>query len=194
MIKSNRLKQGDKVAIVSLSKGLLGEKFVNHNLEIATKRLKGFGLVPVCMPNSLKGIDYLEKHPEKRAKDLIKAFTDNSIKGVICAIGGNDTFRTIPYLLEDKDFLVAIRTNLKLFTGFSDTTVNHFMFHQIGLVTYYGMSLIPDIGEISDSMLPYTEEYFKYYFEETEPYQSIRPSEVWYEERKDLSAKSVGKK
>lgn len=193
MIKSKRLRQGDKVAIVSLSKGLLGEKFVKHNLEIATKRLKEFGLVPICMPNTLKGIDYLERHPEKRAEDLVKAFTDKSIKGIICAIGGNDTFKTIPYLMENKEFLKAVIDSPKLFTGFSDTTVNHFMFHKIGLVTYYGMSLIPDIGEISDNMLPYTEEYFKNYFEDTEPFQSICPSEVWYEERKDFSAKSIGK-
>ncbi|MGO3651085.1 hypothetical protein [Vagococcus sp.] len=41
-------------------------------------------------------------------------------------------------------------------------------------------------------MLPYTEEYFKNYFEDSEPFESIRPSKVWYEERKDFSAKSIG--
>lgn len=193
MFKAKRLKSGDKVAIVSLSKGMLGEKVVNHNLEIATKRLQEFELVPVCMPNALKGIDYLEKHPEKRAEDLINAFTDESIKGIICAIGGDDTFKTLPYLMENKVFLNAVKDNPKLFTGFSDTTINHFMFHQIGLVTYYGMSLIPDIGEISDKMLPYTNEYFKYYFEDTRPFKLIQPSEVWYEERKDFSSKAIGK-
>ena len=192
MEKAKRLKNGDKVAIVSLSKGLLGEEFVKHNLEIGTRRLKEFGLNPVCMPNALKGIAYLESHPEKRAEDLIQAFKDDSIKGIICAIGGNDTYRTIPYLMENPGFLKAVRTNPKLFTGFSDTTVNHFMFYRLGLVTYYGMSLIPDIGEISENMLPYTERYFKCYLETSEPFKSIHPSDVWYEERKDFSAKSIG--
>ncbi|MGY3765635.1 S66 family peptidase [Vagococcus vulneris] len=193
MLKPKRLKKGDKVAIVSLSKGLLGEDFIKHNLEIGTRRLQEFGLEPVCMRNTLKGIAYLKEHPEKRADDLIQAFKDESIKGIICAIGGNDTYRTIPYLMGNKDFSEAVRTNPKLFTGFSDTTVNHFMFHRLGLVTYYGMSLIPDIGEISEKMLPYTEKYFKYYLDASETLKSIYPSNVWYEERKDFSAKSIGK-
>lgn len=193
MLKPKRLKKGDKIAIVSLSKGLLGETFVQHNLEIGTERLKSFGLEPVCMPNTLKGIDFISEHPEERAADLIKAFKDDSIKGILCAIGGDDTYRTIPYLMENKEFLEIVKTNPKIFTGFSDTTVNHFMFQKIGLVTYYGMALIPDIGEISKDMLPYTEKYFKYYLESSEPFKLIEPSKVWYEERKDFSANAIGK-
>ena len=34
MQKPNPLKRGDKVAIVSLSSGMLGEKSCSHNLEI----------------------------------------------------------------------------------------------------------------------------------------------------------------
>lgn len=53
------------------------------------------------MPNSLKGIDYLSKHPEKRAEDLKGAFLGPSIKGIICAIGGgDDTYRLLPYLMD----------------------------------------------------------------------------------------------
>ena len=52
----SRLEKGDKIAIVSLSLGILGEKDCRHELEIGLKRLEDFGLVPVVMPNSLKGV------------------------------------------------------------------------------------------------------------------------------------------
>lgn len=192
MMKAKRLNKGDKVAIVSLSKGLLGEPFVQHNLEIGIKRLREFGLEPVCMDNTLKGIEFLENNPDKRADDLIQAFRDDTIKGIICAIGGNDTYKTIPYLLDNKEFLDLVINKPKIFTGFSDTTINHLMFHKLGLTTYYGMSLIPDLGEISNHMLPYTEKHFKYYLADSDDYKTITPSDIWYEERKDFSSKAIG--
>lgn len=73
---ARKLKKGDKVAIVSLSSGMLGEEFCSHNIEIGVKRLKEYGLEPVFMPNALKGIEYLQTHPQARAKDLKDAFLD----------------------------------------------------------------------------------------------------------------------
>ena len=192
MIKPKRLKRGDKVAIISLSKGLLGEKFVEHNLILGKKRLEEYGLEVVFMPHALKGIEYVAKHPEKRAEDLIHAFEDDSIKGIICAIGGDDTYRTLPYLMENEKFKKLVKTKPKLFTGFSDSTINHLMFYRLGLTTYYGMSFIPDLGEISDSMLPYTETYFTSYLESSESYKVIKPSDVWYKERLDFSKNALG--
>ena len=74
------LKKGDKVAIVSLSRGLLGMPFCKHELDLGIKRLKEFGLEPVIMENSLKDMKYLEEYPEARAADLKQAFMDDSIK------------------------------------------------------------------------------------------------------------------
>ena len=87
MLKAKKLQKGDKVAIVSLSSGMLGEDFCSHNIEIGVKRLKEYGLEPVFMPNALKGIDYLKANPDARASDLKQAFLDDSIKGIFCAIG-----------------------------------------------------------------------------------------------------------
>ena len=47
MNKPRKLQKGDKVAIVSLSSGMLGEDFCRHNIEIGTRRLKEYGLEPV---------------------------------------------------------------------------------------------------------------------------------------------------
>lgn len=191
MIFPKKLKSGDKVAIVSLSSGMLGEEFCRHNIEIGTKRLREFGLEPVFMPNALKGIDYLQEHPEARGSDLKRAFLDDSIAGIICAIGGDDTYRLLPFLMEDQEFIEAVQSNPKLFTGFSDTTINHLMFYQLGLSTYYGLAFITDLAEISDEMLPYTKAAFEGYFEDFSG-RKIIPSEVWYEERRDFSRNAIG--
>jgi len=143
MIKPKHLKKGDRVAIVSLSRGLLGESWAIHKLNIAKERLeKDFGLEVVVMPNALKGVEYLYQHPEARASDLMEAFKDKSIKAIFNAIGGDDTIRLLPYI----DFEV-IKNNPKIFTGFSDTTVNHFMMHKAGLASYYGASVMNNFSE-----------------------------------------------
>lgn len=157
MLKPNRLRKGDKVAIVSLSRGMLGEKMFLHKYEIAKQRLEAYGLTVVAMPNALKGIDYLYRHPEARAQDLMDAFRDPVIKAVFNAIGGDDTIRLLPYI----DFDV-LRNNPKIFTGFSDTTTNHFMMHKAGLVSYYGLSVMNNIAEYGS-----VNEYTKYFMEKT---------------------------
>lgn len=189
MITPELLKPGDSVAIVSLSSGMLGEEFCSHNIEIGTERLKKFGLRPVFMPNSLKGIEVLKENPKLRAEDLKLAFLDDSIQGIITAIGGDDTYRLLPYLMEDEAFVRAVKETPKLFLGFSDTTVNHFMFHRLGLQTFYGQSFICDIAELAQEMLPYTREGFMSCLR---GFQWVKPSELWYEERKDFSRAAMG--
>ena len=77
MIKPKRLSKGDKVAIVSLSRGMLGEEKFVHKYHLAKERLeRDYNLEVVAMPNALKGMDYLDKHPEARAEDLMNAFAD----------------------------------------------------------------------------------------------------------------------
>ncbi|MER2225941.1 MAG: S66 peptidase family protein [Carnobacterium sp.] len=191
MIKPYSLKNGDKVAIVSLSSGILGEEFCAHQLELGKKRLEALGLKPVFMTNTLKGVEYLKKHPEERAQDLKDAFNDPSIKGIIAAIGGDDTYRLLPYLLEDEEFVRNVQEMPKLFTGFSDTTINHLMFYKLEMVSFYGPSFITDIAELANHLLPYTKETLHGYFEGHEQ-QEIRSSNLWYEERTDFSKQVLG--
>ncbi len=192
MIKPKCLKEGDHVAIVSLSSGMLGEHYCAHYIELGQRRLNQLGLKPVFMPNALKGVDYLRKHPEARATDLKQAFADDTIKGIICAIGGDDTYRTLKYLLEDQDFKALVIKKPKLFTGFSDTTINHLMFYQLGLVTYYGPNYINDFSEMAGCMLTYTEQAIKNYYLAENIFAPITASDTWYEERTDFSIKALG--
>lgn len=191
MIKPKKLEKGDKVAIVSLSRGLLGMPFIKHELDLGLKRLRELGLEPVIMDNSLKDMDYLSEHPEERAADLKQAFLDDSIKGIITAIGGDDTYKTIPYLMEDKEFIEAVKSHPKLFVGFSDTTNNHFMFQKLGLETFYGPCFLVDFAELGPEMLPYTKESFEMFFKKENGYE-ITSSPVWYMERESFGEDQLG--
>lgn len=178
-----------KIGIVSLSSGVLGESFIKHELEIGKERLKQYGIEIEFLPHALKGMDFIKQHPECRAQDLLSAFQDESIDMILCAIGGEDTYRLLPYLFDHDELKNAVRQ--KIFLGFSDTTMNHFMLNKVGIKTYYGQSFLSDICELSREMLPYT----KRYFEElilTGKISEIRPSELWYQEREDFSENGVG--
>lgn len=141
--RPRRLKPGDRVALVSLSWGGLGDPKYIHKYEIAKERLaREFGLDLVPMPHALKGTQFVAEHPELRARDLADAFRDDAIAAVFCAIGGDDSIRMLPYVDFD-----AIRQNPKIFMGYSDTTVGHFMMRRAGLVSFYGPSVMAEFGE-----------------------------------------------
>jgi len=71
MIKPKRLKRGDKIAIVSLSWGGLGNEKLIHKYHIAKARLENeFGLEVIAMPHALKGSKFVADNPSLRAKDL----------------------------------------------------------------------------------------------------------------------------
>lgn len=99
MRKPEKLHRGDQIAIVSLSWGGLGDERLIHRYHIAKERLeKDFGLEVVTMPHALAGSKCVYEHPELRAKDLMDAFLDPSVKGIFSAIGGDDSVRILPYI------------------------------------------------------------------------------------------------
>lgn len=188
--KPEALQHGDHVALVSLSSGILGEQAAKHQRTLAEKRLHAAGLVPEYMPHARRGLDYLATHPEARAEDLKLAFWNAQIKGIFCAIGGDDTYRLLPYLMTDHSFVCAVQDTPKIFSGFSDTTINHLMFYRLGMQSFYGPNILNDWAELDKQLLPYTAETLNHYF--TNPARTVIPSSpVWYEERKDFSVRAV---
>lgn len=177
------------IAIVSLSSGTIGESFVKHELDIGINRLRDFGLNVTFMPHALKGIEYVKNHPEHRAADLLQALGDPDIDMILCAIGGDDTYRLLPYLFEHNE-LADVVSN-KVFLGFSDTTVNHFMFHKVGMKSFYGQSFLADICELGSDMLPYTKQYFEELIE-SGTIKEVRPSPIWYEQRESFGPEQIG--
>ena len=174
MIKPERLKKGDTVAIVSLSWGGLGDEQFIHKFDIAKKRLEEeFGLNVKVMPHALKGSKFVLEHPELRAQDLMEAFKDKDVNAIICAVGGDDTIRTLPYI----DFDV-IKKNPKIFMGYSDSTINHFMMHKAGLISYYGPCIMVEFGEYV-KMFDYTKEAIVNILFNDSTNLEIKPSPKW---------------
>lgn len=174
LIKPPKLNPGDKIATVSLSWGGAGDPDMRWRYEYGVSHLKNdFGLDVVAMPHSLKGTDFIYNHPQARAEDLLSAFTDPSIKGIISNIGGDDSIRMLPYI----DFKI-IRKNPKVFMGFSDTTAVHLMCRHAGLSTFYGTSVLCEFSE-NVVIQPYTKDMIQRTLFSAEPVGTIEPPSVF---------------
>jgi len=180
--------KGDTVAVISLSSGLGGEPVYLHRYQTGKSRLESeFGLNVVTMPNALKGIEYLYNHPQARAADLMAAFKDDSIKAIICMIGGDDTIRLLDYI--DLD---VIKSNPKIFMGYSDTTANHFMMYKAGLSSFYGPCVLMEFAE-NVKMHEYTKHYIQNVLFQPSDKLAIEPSPVWASEFLDWADEANNK-
>jgi muramoyltetrapeptide carboxypeptidase LdcA involved in peptidoglycan recycling len=148
LLKPARLQPGDRVATVSLSWG--GPGAIPHRYEAGKRQLEeAFGVRVVEMPHTLADPDWVAQNPEARADDLMRAFGDPSIKAIISTIGGDDSIRLLPYL-----DLETIRTNPKIFLGYSDSTITHFACYKAGLTSFYGPAIMAGFGE-NTGIFPY---------------------------------------
>ncbi|WP_391117421.1 S66 peptidase family protein [Psychrobacillus sp. L3] len=178
LIKPKMLQAGDKVATISLSWGGAGEPDLKWRYEQGVERLeKVFGLEVVAMANSLKGGDYLYENPKARAEDLMNAFKDPTIKGIISNIGGSESIRLLPYINFD-----VIRDNPKVFIGYSDSTVTHLFCHKAGISSFYGPSVLVDFAE-NVEMHEYTVEALKKTVFSNDVIGEIKPATEWTSER-----------
>ena len=141
MIKPKKLNVGDKVATISLSWGGAGD--IPNRYIAGKKQLENvFGLKVVETKNALKSSDWIYRNPKARADDLMEALEDNTIKGIISNIGGEDSIRTLPFI-----DIEIIKRNPKIFIGFSDSTVTHFCFYKAGVTSFYGTSTLVGFAE-----------------------------------------------
>jgi muramoyltetrapeptide carboxypeptidase LdcA involved in peptidoglycan recycling len=131
---------------------------------------EAFGLNVVEMPHTLKDADWLYRHPRARASDLMQAFTDPGIKGILSTIGGDDSIRLLPYL-----DLETIRSHPKVFLGFSDTTVTHLACFKAGLVSFYGPSIMAGFAE-NGGLFPYMVESLRRTLFSAEPAGTLAPN------------------
>lgn len=178
LIKPKKLQRGDYIATVSPSWGGAGEPEFRWRYEQGVRRLEDiFGLKVIPMPNSLKGEAYLYNHPQARAEDLMLAFTDKRINGIISNIGGEDSIRLLPYIDFD-----LIRDNPKVFMGYSDVTISHLFCYKAGLSSFYGPAILTDFAE-NIEMDPYTIETVNRTLFATEPIGNIPQADNWTSER-----------
>ncbi|QQK77093.1 LD-carboxypeptidase [Salicibibacter cibarius] len=177
LIKPEKLRSGDKIATVSPSSGAAGDSNIRWRYNQGVKRLEDvFGLQVVPMPNSLKGSDYVYENPQSRAEDLMAAFKDQMIKGIISNIGGDDSIRLLPYI----DFEV-IRENPKIFLGYSDVTMPHMFCYKAGISSFYGPAILTDFAE-NVEMDHYTVEMIQRTLFSDEIIGNIQPAKKWTSE------------
>lgn len=179
MIKPRRLRSGDQVAAVSLSWG--GPGAFPHRYASGKRQCEEeFGLRIVETRHALRDPDWLQRNPKARADDLMDAFRDPSIAGIISTIGGDDSIRLLPHL--DLDVIAA---HPKVLLGYSDTTVSHVACFRAGLTSFYGPSLMAGFAE-NGGMFPYMVDAVRRVCFTTEPFGRLEPApEGWTVERLD---------
>jgi muramoyltetrapeptide carboxypeptidase LdcA involved in peptidoglycan recycling len=125
-----KLSPGDRVAVVSPSYAAPARYPELHEQAMARLRTE-FGLVPVEYPTTRQ----LGAPARDRARDLMAAWADPSIRAVLATIGGDDQITVLP-LLDPAPFLA----DPKPFFGYSDNTnlLNWLWNH--GIAGYHGGS------------------------------------------------------
>ena len=146
VIRPQRLRKGDKIGVVAPASAPANPA----NIDLGLKALKRLGFEPRPATNLRKRWGFLAGTDQERADDLIEVFADPEVKGIICFRGGYGAARLLPLL----DYNV-IRSNPKVFIGYSDITSLHCAFlAKAGLVSFHGPMLNSDL--LKDNLPDFT--------------------------------------
>ena len=181
MIKPQKLQPGDTLAAISLSWG--GAHKYPHRYLAGRQQLETtFGVRVVESRYALRDPEWLARNLQARAEDLLEAFANPAIHGIISTIGGDDSIRLLPYI----DTTVITR-NPKVFLGYSDTTITHFACYKAGLVSFYGPAILAGFAE-NGGVFPYTASSVHRTLFSSEPIGTIHPNtDGWTTEVLDWS-------
>ena len=179
MIKARRLRAGDTVAAISLSWGGAGAIPLRY---LAGKKqlMEEFGVNVIETRHALRDPEWIHRNPQARADDLMEAFADPAISGIVSTIGGDESIRIVPFI-DPK----VISTNPKVFLGYSDTTVTHLVCYAAGLCTFYGPAMMAGFAE-NGGMHRYLVDSVRRTVFSSEPPGAITPNvDGWTEEHVD---------
>ena len=135
--KPPRLEPGDAIAVIAPASAPPDPATIDSS--VCT--LEHLGYKPRLAPNVRRRWGFLAGSDRERADDLMRMFADTQVKAVLCVRGGYGTARLLPLL----DFNV-IRSNPKIFVGYSDITSLHCAFLlKAGLISFHGPMLNSDL-------------------------------------------------
>jgi muramoyltetrapeptide carboxypeptidase len=137
-IKPRALRSGATLAVISPAsapKPDLVHRGIAH--------LQSLGYKTVLGSHALdSGPLYYAGAVDDRVHDLHAAFADSAIDGIVCCRGGWGSAELLPYLNA-----ALIRSNPKVFIGYSDHTSLHCWLHnEANLVTFYGPMVAADFS------------------------------------------------
>lgn len=184
MKRVKKLNAGSKIAIISPSNGL--PYLFPDIYELGLKNLRevlGFEIVE--FPTARMSTEELYNNPKLRADDINRAFEDESINGIISSIGGYESVRILKYL--DKDIIL---NNPKLIMGFSDSTAFLSYLNKLGLVTFYGPSVMAGFAQLKSLPIEFQEHLKSFLFNNEIPY-SYPTYKKWTNGYKDWSNRSI---
>lgn len=174
LLVPKKLRRGDKIALLSISGGRAGDPDMLKRFYIGKKRLEDiWGIQATPTPHALSGSDYLYRNPQARADDLMWALQNDEINGIICIMGGDDSYRVIPYIDPE-----IIKKNPKVFMGYSDITTWMAVFAQAGVRAYYGANILTPIAQ-PVSLDQYTKDAITKCLFSTEVIGEVLPSAVY---------------
>jgi len=142
-IKPKKLQKGDIIGIISPSWG--GPEFFPHTFDEGLVLLQEMGFKIKEFPLTRAHPDYLHSNPKLRAEDVNAAFKDEEVSAIISSIGGDDSIRILPYIDID-----VVKTNPKIFMGYSDTSILLTYFNQLGLITFNGPSVMAGFSQMKN--------------------------------------------
>ena len=137
IIKPPSLQFGDVVQIVAPASNLKAEYLARGVAE-----LTHLGFRVNYDPTILEKEHYTAGSDERRASELMSAFTNPEVKAVWAARGGYGVMRLFPLLNED-----LLRANPKILIGYSDLTALHlYLYRRFGWVTFHGAMAAKDLA------------------------------------------------
>lgn len=184
MLKPKRLKRGSRIAVVSPSSGV--PYLFPDIFELGIKNLKDtFGFEIVELPTARMSPEELYKNPKLRADDLNSAFADESIDGIIASIGGYESIRILKYLDTE-----AILKNPKFIMGYSDATTYLSYLNTLGMVTFYGASVMSGLAQLKHLPSQF-EEHLKEFLLEDYSTLNYKSYDRWSDRYKDWKDKDT---
>lgn len=170
-----RLERGDTIGIVTPS--VPAPAGAPRRFERGIAELERLGFRVRVAANARGSRGHRSGTIEERVADLHELFGDDGIQAILCAIGGFNSNS----LLEELDYDL-IRSNPKLFVGYSDVTALHAgIWSQTRLAVCLGPSLMMQFAEF-DGVDPYTWEAWERTLMRTEPAAVLGAAEGWTDE------------
>ena len=138
MMKPKALKYGDTIGVIAPAGPVSRE-----TVKLGRRALENMGFRVKLGRSCFGSYGYLSARDEVRARDINEMFSDSNMQGIICLRGGYGTTRLLNLIDYEN-----IKSNPKVFVGYSDITALHTAFNKkCGLITFHGPMVASDMAE-----------------------------------------------